>query len=78
MAFTGSVTVEVTCWDCGAGLEHCHGTLIVHYDGALDCTEQGCSDRDPARHLLRLDCADETPDCGCVPQTREDDYSLAS
>jgi hypothetical protein len=78
MAFTGSVIVEVTCTDCTAELEHCHGTLIVHADGAVDCTKQDCSDWDPARHSLRLNCADETPDCECVQSEQQDGFSLAS
>lgn len=78
MAFTGSVIVEVTCADCTAELEHCHGTLIVHDDGVVDCTEQDCSDRDPARHPLLLNCVDENPDCGCAQSQQQDGFSLAS
>ncbi|MBO0839380.1 MAG: hypothetical protein J2O49_00945 [Sciscionella sp.] len=65
MAFVIVRPATVTaCADCAAGLEHCHGSLIEHATGALECTEPGCVEVDPARHALRLCCAELT-DCGC-------------
>jgi len=51
------------CPDCAGGLEHCHGTLVVHVDGGLECTEPDCDDTDPLRHEMSLDCAGTLPGC---------------
>lgn len=63
-------TDESVCPDCVAGLDHCHGTLVDHHDGAPECTEPRCAALDPARHSLRLDCA-ELPGCDCTPDYAE-------
>ncbi|GAA1993045.1 hypothetical protein [Amycolatopsis minnesotensis] len=44
------------CLTCGNGLDHCHGTLVVHVGGALDCTDANCADLDRVRHTLIVDC----------------------
>ncbi len=51
------------CADCVAELDHCHGTLIVHQDTVVECTEDGCFVLDSARHDLVVDCSG---DCDCV------------
>lgn len=56
----------VGCAECAAELDHCHGTLIHHPDGAVDCTEQECSALDPARHGLVTDCASIAGGCDCI------------
>ena len=30
------------CPDCVRGLEHCHGTYIMHDDDTVECTELWC------------------------------------
>lgn len=51
------------CRSCLSGLDHCHGTLVTHENGDVDCTE-ACTDLDPARHRLHLGCA-ELDGCPC-------------
>jgi hypothetical protein len=50
---------------CERDLDHCHGTLVVHPDGYVECTEPDCSDVDRARHTLAVDCAAVLFGCGC-------------
>jgi hypothetical protein len=51
------------CASCITDLDHCHGTLVVHPDGLVECTEIACFDVDSARHPLIIDC--EVVDGGC-------------
>ena len=48
------------CPDCGpnAGpyLDHCHGTLVVHRDRSLECTDPTCQLPELLRHDLIIDC----------------------
>jgi hypothetical protein len=44
------------CSDCGLEVDHCHGTLIVHDDRTVDCTEAACELPDLLRHALIVDC----------------------
>jgi hypothetical protein len=53
------------CRSCLSGLDHCHGTLVVHEIGDVDCTET-CADLDPVRHRLQLNCADIDGGCPCT------------
>lgn len=54
------------CVTCERDLDHCHGTLVVHPDGGVECTEPGCADVDRARHALVIDCATVLLDgCAC-------------
>lgn len=46
-----------------AGLDLCVGTLVVHVDGWLECTEEGCRGGGLARHELRVSCRAEGLDC---------------
>ena len=54
-----------SCADCDGGvgpyidspyLEHCHGTLIVHSDRSLECTDHACQLPELLRHDLIIDC----------------------
>lgn len=55
------------CVRCERDLDHCHGTLVVHLDGRVDCTEPDCVDADSARHPLVIDCVNTMFDrCDCV------------
>ena len=37
-------------------LDHCHGTLIVHRDHSVECTDQSCELSDLLRHAFVVDC----------------------
>jgi hypothetical protein len=52
------------CVACAGGFDHCHGTLVAHVDGRVECTEPDCDDVDSARHDLVIDCP-ALPGC-CV------------
>ncbi|WP_067825604.1 hypothetical protein [Nocardia inohanensis] len=54
------------CSLCAADLDHCHGTLLAHTDGALECTEPDCTDGDRIRHLFITDCSDIAGGCHCL------------
>jgi hypothetical protein len=51
-----------SCPDCGLDadpsdhLDHCHGTLVVHSDRSMDCTDPGCVLPELLRHDLIIDC----------------------
>ena len=45
-----------SCPDCGLGVDHCHGTLIVHTDRTAECTDAACELADLLRHLFIADC----------------------
>ena len=44
------------CPDCGLDLDHCHGTLVVHGDRTLECTNPACELPDLLRHTFVIDC----------------------
>jgi hypothetical protein len=54
------------CVDCTTGLDHCHGTLVVHPGGLVDCTEWGCTDLEPVRHTFAIDCGSLLGGCDCT------------
>jgi hypothetical protein len=59
--------VGTACAQCARDLDHCHGTLVVHIDGDVECTEPGCFDVDRVRHAFAVDCAGTLVDgCTCV------------
>lgn len=58
------------CPDCPDPLDHCHGALIVHSDGALVCTLIDCYDRRRARHTVVLSCERLVPGCACEAKLR--------
>lgn len=57
------------CRDCVRELSHCHGSLIVHRDGALECTEADCVQVHFAVHELVLECAQLGDCCGVSGRT---------
>ncbi|HKS47289.1 MAG TPA: hypothetical protein VJT49_19690 [Amycolatopsis sp.] len=59
------------CRSCASGLDHCHGTLVLHESGVVDCTE-ACSDLDQVRHSLRMTCAEIEGGCRCVAEFTEE------
>ncbi len=58
----------MTCRDCDAAIDHCHGTLLIHSAGLPECTESGCVDLEYVRHFLVLECVDITGGCRCVAE----------
>jgi hypothetical protein len=46
-----------SCSDCRSGVDHCHGTLVMHADGTVDCTDAACELGDLIRHAFVIDCA---------------------
>ena len=66
------VAVNMICGECTTGLDHCHGTLVIHLDGTIECTEPWCADEHGTRHLLaRLTCIEVDGDCTCQPRLAE-------
>lgn len=57
---------RMTCASCRSGMDHCHGTLVLHSDGEVDCTDQGCVDTDIVRHTLVIECHSIEGGCGCA------------
>lgn len=68
--------MSTRCPDCHAEADHCHGTLVRHADGTVECTDPTCDELGVGRHDLVVVCAvtdDEAqPDgCSCVVVTLE-------
>jgi hypothetical protein len=55
--------MTLECHACRAGLDHCHGTAIVHPDRETECTEPDCLGLDVA-HAFTLDC--DAVGCRCA------------
>ena len=56
------------CASCVTGVDHCHGTLVVHPDGGFaECTDARCADDDHLRHSLIVACSGLDGECMCVP-----------
>ncbi|MFD2488852.1 hypothetical protein [Amycolatopsis jiangsuensis] len=54
------------CAFCTDGIDHCHGTLVVHPDGGFaECTDPDCADLARVRHGLIIDCQTVDPACAC-------------
>ncbi|MBY6365634.1 hypothetical protein [Rhodococcoides corynebacterioides] len=53
------------CLDCAGSLDHCHGTLVVHSDFTVECTEAGCVLVHRERHALVVDCTAIAGGCAC-------------
>jgi len=46
-------------------MDECHGLLVIHDDGTLECLDVDCLDLDPVRHDWRASCEDVPGVCGC-------------
>lgn len=55
--------------DCDTRGGHCHATLVVHADGAIECTGGADCGLGREAHLLVVDCAEIRPACRCVVVT---------
>ncbi|OLT44204.1 hypothetical protein BJF85_20215 [Saccharomonospora sp. CUA-673] len=56
----------MTCSSCATGIDHCHGTLLEHAAGFVECTDIDCVSVRIERHVLATDCGDIVGGCGCV------------
>ena len=56
-----------SCPDCGLHVDHCHGTLVVHFDRAIECTDAACDLPDLLRHAFVVDCMAVLGGC-CMTQ----------
>ena len=61
------------CSDCRFGVDHCHGTLIVHADRTVECTDADCELGDLLRHAFIVDC---TMLGGCCVAEDRADFSV--
>jgi hypothetical protein len=60
-----------SCSDCRFGVDHCHGTLIVHRERTVECTDADCELGDLLRHAFILDCTALLGGC-CAVEGRGD------
>jgi hypothetical protein len=66
------------CLSCRTELDHCHGTLVLHEDDFVECTEAGCRDFDRVRHTLTVACAEIDGECHCTVTVVVAEYAQAS
>jgi hypothetical protein len=59
------------CPDCDPGVDHCHGTLVVHSDRTAECTDTACELPDTLRHAFVIDCIAVSGGC-CVTEEATD------
>ena len=59
----------MTCRDCREGLEHCHGVLVVHPDGASDCAEERSCGAVLALHEWQVSCDEVGCPCSRSPES---------
>jgi hypothetical protein len=72
------------CPDCGLNtdpdihpyIDHCHGTLVVHRDRSLECTDAACELPELLRHTFVIDCMAVLGGCCVVDDAA--DLSAAS
>lgn len=68
----------MTCSSCETGTDHCHGTLVEHVHGGVECTDDACVSVVVERHSLVIECDEILGGCGCagdLPNVDEDDSS---
>jgi hypothetical protein len=49
---------------CTEDLAHCHGTLVLHADGTVECDDQATCAGDELQHELWVACHELR--CGCA------------
>ena len=69
--------IAVGCADCVAERDHCHGTLIEHADGVVECTDDRCVMPYPVRHAMVVDCDAFAAGCGCDAHDRWNNMMLS-
>jgi hypothetical protein len=65
-----------SCSDCGPEVDHCRGTLVLHDDQTVDCTDAACKLPDLMRHALIVDCVVVLG--GCCGGEEAADFAIAS
>lgn len=60
---------QVTCGHCRDDLVHCHGVLVLHADGRVECDEVDDCDEDVVTHIWEVACIDLG--CGCLGDEHE-------
>jgi hypothetical protein len=64
-----------SCPRCGRDvdpyIDHCHGTLVVHRDRRLECTDPACELPELLRHEFTIDCMAVLGGC-CVADEAAD------
>ena len=65
-----------SCLDCDRDVDHCHGTLVMHSDRTVECTNAACELGDLLRHVFVIDCA-AVPG-GCCESDEVADLAVAS
>ncbi|MBV8965190.1 MAG: hypothetical protein JO191_03330 [Mycobacteriaceae bacterium] len=58
--------MSLRCRYCRDGLEHCHGTVIMHAHRRAECTEDDCDGPSYIDHVWRVDCDAVGCTCGQV------------
>ncbi|MCE7001405.1 hypothetical protein LWC34_00900 [Kibdelosporangium philippinense] len=58
--------ISTECVLCSRGIDHCHGSLVVHSDGTAECTDITCLELGIGTHELVLECAQLTGGCECA------------
>jgi hypothetical protein len=53
-----SAVIIEACAECQQDLEHCHGTAILHVDGAADCSDDPDCRLTAELHLFVMSCAE--------------------
>lgn len=62
----------MTCSSCEVGVDHCHGTLVEHGSGFIECTDMACLSFAVERHSLVIDCEAVEGGCGCTAHLQVD------
>jgi hypothetical protein len=60
-----ALTIEA-CAECDQDLEHCHGTVIVHFDGSGDCADDPGCRLAAEQHLFVVSCGEVKCHCGVL------------
>ncbi|WP_088281917.1 hypothetical protein [Kineosporia sp. A_224] len=58
-----------SCRRCTTDLVHCHGTLVRHSGGDVECSDPGCEGR-VAVHDFVIRCGDVESGCCAQPPVR--------
>jgi|HubBroStandDraft_4_1064222.scaffolds.fasta_scaffold832347_1 hypothetical protein len=66
-----SAVIIEACAECQQDLEHCHGTAILHVDGAADCSDDPDCRLTAELHWFVISCAELDRCCdaaGAAPE----------
>jgi hypothetical protein len=66
-----SAVIIEACAGCQEDLEHCHGTAILHLDGAADCSDDPDCRLTAELHLFVIACAEVECFCDDSGDARE-------